>query len=87
MVDGVKKFCTRVTSAKKQTGSMHMYMCVENLKRHQQSSTQVLHVRSEVWHTMHIDVDLIGPLPQQPGAPAIRVFALVSVTLFDVARF
>ena len=54
MVDDVKEFCKRVTSAKEQTGSMYMYMCVKSLKRHLQSSTQVLHVRGEVWHTMHI---------------------------------
>ena len=58
----------------------NVYMCVENVKRHQQSSTQVLHVRSKVWHTMHIDVDLIGPLPE-------LLHAFLLHCSVDVARF
>ena len=70
MVDDVKEFCKRVSSAKEQTGIFmylctNVYMCAENLKRHQQSSTHVLHVRGEVWHTMHIDVDSPEPLPSE----------------------
>ena len=81
MVDDVKdlEFCKHVTSAKEQTciyALMLFYAYVHvrrNLERHQQSSTQVLHVRDEVWHTMHID-DFYHDSPE-PG-PAIRVAAL-----------